>query len=161
MLIRRPTVADAEAIADLHLDVWDEAYADLMAREVLVARRAARAQRIETWRASLADGLWEQWVADDDGRLVGFATAGGGRDEPEPGLPRRELMSLYVRASVYGAGVGPALFDAALGDAAAYLWVLDGNERAIRFYRGRGFAFDGRTTVAPFGRERRMVRPAA
>ncbi len=30
-----------------------------------------------------------------------------------------------------------------LGDAAAYLWVARGNERAIRFYRRHDFAEDG------------------
>ncbi len=31
----------------------------------------------------------------------------------------------------------------AIGDRAAYLWVLDGNARATAFYRRHGFADDG------------------
>ncbi|QDP96831.1 GNAT family N-acetyltransferase [Microlunatus elymi] len=66
--------------------------------------------------------------------------------------------ALYVRAEVYGRGVGHALLNQAIGSAAAYLWVLDGNTRAIRFYRRQGFQFDGRSKTEPVGGERRMVR---
>ncbi len=46
----------------------------------------------------------------------------------------------------------------AIGSASAYLWVLDGNERAIEFYERQGFRFDGTSKVEPVGVERRMVR---
>jgi RimJ/RimL family protein N-acetyltransferase len=63
-----------------------------------------------------------------------------------------------VRASAYGTGVGHALCEAAIGSDPAYLWVLDGNERAIRFYERQDFRFDGATKLEEFGLERRMVR---
>lgn len=159
VLIRPTTVEDAEALTDLHLDAWEEAYTGLIPADVLAARRADRDVRVERWREIVAGGENLQRVAvDERGRLLGFATVGAGRDEPEPGLPQRELMALYVRAEVYGAGVGHALLAAALGPDPAYLWVLDGNDRAIRFYQRQGFAFDGRTKTEPVGVEHRMVR---
>ena len=98
-------------------------------------------------------------LAQGDGsRLLGFANTGPGRDDPELGLPDLELMGLYVRAEVYGTGVGLALLEAAIGEAAAYLWVLGGNARAIRFYERAGFRFDGALKTEPVGVERRMVR---
>ena len=36
-----------------------------------------------------------------------------------------------------------ALLAVAVGDRAAYLWVLDGNARATAFYRRHGFADEG------------------
>ena len=45
----------------------------------------------------------------------------------------------------------------AIGTAAAYLWVLDGNDRAIGFYERQGFRFDGSSKTEPVGVERRMV----
>ena len=69
-------------------------------------------------------------------------------------------MALYVRAEVYGNGVGRALFQVAIGSASAYLWVLDGNDRAIAFYERQGFGFDGATKPEDVGLERRMVRRA-
>lgn len=158
-VIRRARVEDAEALTDLHLDVWEEAYAGLIADDVLAARRAGRADRVERWRGILAASPDPTWLAESDGRLLGFSGAAAeGRDEPEPGLPRLELMALYVRAELYGAGLGHRLLQAAIGDAAAYLWVLDGNARAIAFYERQGFGFDGRTKTEPVGVERRMVR---
>jgi len=162
--IRPAAAQDAEALTDPHLDVWDDAYIKLVPTHLLSARRANRAERIETWRQILAASASGTWVAQrepGDSRLLGFASAGSGRDESEPGLAQRELMALYVRAEVYGTGFGYALCAAAIGDSPAYLWVLDGNVRAIRFYERQGFTFDGEVREEPEGRERRMIRGAA
>jgi GNAT superfamily N-acetyltransferase len=151
-------VGDAEALTDLHLEVWEEAYADLMPASVFHDRRARRAERVASWSGIIAAGSSDNLLAwSDDGRLLGFSSTGRGRD-PDDGLPPLELMALYVRASSYGTGVGHALLDAALGAAPAYLWVLDGNDRAIRFYERHGFVLDGATKPEDVGLERRMVR---
>ena len=154
-----PALADhAEALTDLHLDVWEEAYADLVPAALLAERRAGRDARIERWRGIIARGSSDTLLAWSDERLVGFASTGPGRDSPADGLPPLELMALYVRSEVYGAGAGHALCVAAIGRAPAYLWVLDGNERAIRFYERQGFRLDGTTKPEDVGIERRMVR---
>jgi GNAT superfamily N-acetyltransferase len=158
MLIRSAGSNDAEALAALHLDVWDEAYADLVPPRILAARRASPNACIELWRAILAHPTSTTLVAEDDGELVGFISAGPGRDEPHEALPGLELKALYVRAQAYGAGVGHRLFQAAVGEAPAYLWVLAGNERAIAFYRRQGFSFDGSTRTDEVGTELRMTR---
>jgi GNAT superfamily N-acetyltransferase len=157
-LIAPARVEDAEALTDLHLDVWEEAYADLMPAAVFAERRARRAERVESWRTIFESGSSDNLLAWSDGRLVGFSGTGSGRDDPAEGLPPLELMGLYVRASTYGTGVGFALLREAIGDADAYLWVLDGNDRAIRFYERQGFRFDGTTKPEDVGLERRMVR---
>ena len=152
-------VADAEALTDLHLDVWEQAYADLMPTAIFRERRAGRARRIEQWHAILTAASSTNLLAwGDHGHLLGFASTGPGRDEPRTELPGLELMALYVRAEVYGGGVGYALCEAAIGSSPAYLWVLDGNERAIRFYERQGFGFDAATKPEEVGLERRMVR---
>ena len=136
VIIRLASVDDAEALTDLLVDIWDEAYSALVLPEVLATRRASRAARIVRWRDILTTDASGQWLAHggvDGIRLVGFASVGPGRDAPEPALPRLEVIALYVRAEVYGSGFGYALLKAAIGDASAYLWVLDGNSRAIRF----------------------------
>lgn len=172
--VRRADPGDAAALTDLHLDVWDEAYGGLVDPAVLAARRATRAARVQRWRQTIESGNSTVYVAepadpgdsvaDGDpaaggaaGRLLGFAHCGPRRDA-DASLPRRELMALYVRAEVYGVGLGYALLRTAIGDSPAYAWVLDGNERAIRFYQRQGFAFDGSTKHETFGVERRMVR---
>ncbi|GGU33795.1 GNAT family N-acetyltransferase [Nocardioides albus] len=159
MLIRAAVVDDAEALTDLHLDVWEEAYAGLMPDSIFVERRAQRAARIDRWRTNIETGPISSLVVEDDepGRLLGFAGAGPARDDV-PDLPRLELTALYVRAERYGTGLGHAMLQQAIGSAAAYLWVLDGNERATAFYERQGFRFDGETKTDPVGVELRMVR---
>ena len=68
------------------------------------------------------------------------------------------IRDSYVRAAYWGTGVGYALFEIAIGDRAAYLWVLAGNERAIGFYERQGFRLDGTEDEHDEGRHVRMVR---
>lgn len=158
--IRPGTDRDAEALTDLHLAVWEEAYAGLIPTETFVTRRRERADRLTRWRENLTTAENQTLVATgNQGRLLGFTSVGTGRHGPAETLPRLEVMALYVRAEVYGHGVGHALLEQAIGDAAAYLWVLEGNQRAVTFYQRHGFRFDGGVAeVEKIGRERRMVR---
>lgn len=155
--MRAPVAADAETLTDLHLDVWEEAYRGLIPEQALAARRRDRDARVVRWRRQIEAGTAVLRVAEIGRRMVGLAQAGEGRDD-DPGLPARELMALYVRADCYGAGVGSALFDAVIGRGPAYLWVLDGNTRAIGFYRRQGFELEGRVRTEAVGVERLMVR---
>jgi GNAT superfamily N-acetyltransferase len=72
-----------------------------------------------------------------------------------------ELYAVYARRAWWGTGLGQRLLDVAIGREAASLWVLEGNDRAIAFYRRNGFAEDGaRAEEEYFGvPEVRMVRP--
>ena len=154
--IRRATPDDAHALGHLHLDVWDDAYTDLMPQSVLDERRAGVDLRVERWREILESSDQPTWLAEDASGLVGFAGTGPARDNDiEFG---EELYALYTRRRWWGTGVGYALLEAALGDRAGYLWVLAGNDRAIRFYERQGFVLDGTEDEHDEGRHVRMVR---
>jgi len=153
--LRRAEPADAEALAHLHLDVWDDAYTGLMPQGILDDRRERVDERVERWRDILTEPR-PTWVAEDAEGLIGFASAGPARDNDVDDL--LELYSLYVRASYWDAGVGYALFEETLGDQAAYLWVLASNTRAIGFYERQGFRLDGTEDEHDEGRHVRMVR---
>lgn len=108
VMVRSCVVADAEALTDLHLDVWEDAYSELVPESILVARRGERATRVERWRQIIASGSSTELLAEDEkvsGRLLGFSCTGPGRDDPEPDLPTVELMALYVRADARTAPV--------------------------------------------------------
>lgn len=153
--IRRAEAADAEALAHLHLDVWDDAYTGLMPQQLLDDRRSDVDRRIEKWREILA-AHEPTMVAEGPDGLVGFASAGPGRDNDVD--TELELKALYVRAAWWGTGVGYALFQEAVGDRAAYLWVLAANDRAIAFYERQGFRLDGVEDEHDEGLHVRMVR---
>ena len=155
VVLRRARPEDAEALAHLHLDVWDDAYTGLMPQQILAERREKADERVERWRAILAEHHGNLLAVGPDG-LIGFAAAGEGRDNDVD--LELELMALYVRAAWWGTGVGYALFEEAVGDRAAYLWVLAANERAIRFYERQGFRLDGTRDEHDEGLHVRMVR---
>jgi GNAT superfamily N-acetyltransferase len=135
--------------------VWDDAYTGLMPQQILDDRRDRVAERVERWRSIVAQEE-PPWVAMTADGPIGFATAGPNRDNDVD--IETELWSLYVRKRWWGTGVGYALFEAAVGDRAAYVWVLADNDRAIRFYERQGFALDGTADEHDEGLHVRMVR---
>ncbi|NHN56315.1 GNAT family N-acetyltransferase [Calidifontibacter sp. DB0510] len=156
--------SDAEVIGPAHNRIWREAYAGLLPPAVLASRDDAAATR--RWRergeqvqehGRSAEGA-VNLVARFDGQPVGWISVGPGRDD-DPPTPT-ELWALYVLPEHWGAGVAGRLVTAGLPPGPAHLWVLDGNERAIAFYRKVGFDIDGATKeLGTTGAiERRMTR---
>lgn len=153
--IRRALPEDAESLAHLHIDVWDDAYTGLMPQGILDDRRAKVASRVAHWREIL-DQDPDVFLAESEEGLIGFAAAGAGRDnDVDTDL---ELKALYVRATRWGTGLGYALFETAIGDRAGYLWVLASNQRAIHFYERQGFRLDGTEDEHDEGLHVRMLR---
>ncbi len=153
--IRRWRAEDLEALVVLHEACWREAYADLMPAGFIDEVFADPAAHVVRRREQLAAGS-DTWVADLDGRLVGFASSGPARSADAP--TDHELYALYTRAAAWGTGVGHALHEAAVGERDAFLWTLDGNERSRAFYERQGYRADGVTDDQPAGRQVRMVR---
>src|SRR5699024_3885000 len=130
---------DAPGIAHVHVQAWREAYARQLPAEVLDAlQEEPRAKR---WAAITEDELTDVYVAEVGRRIVGWASAGDGREEEAP--VSRELHGIYVLRDVYGTGAGQQLLDAAIGREPAYLWMLHDNPRAEAFYRKNLFEADG------------------
>jgi GNAT superfamily N-acetyltransferase len=154
--MRRAVPDDAEALTSLHLDVWEDAYVGLMPDRVVSERRATLSERIDRWRMNLASSPATTTVVEAETRLIGFASIGPGRDEDV--AIAEEVWALYVRSAWWGHGVGHALLTATLADRPASLWVLDGNARAMAFYRRHGFVADGTVRTDGHGTELRMVR---
>jgi ribosomal protein S18 acetylase RimI-like enzyme len=132
---------DAEEVARVHVRVWQEAYAGLMPADYLAGLDpAAFAVGWQDRLLQPRDGVGH-WLARDERGIVGIATSGPGRDQ-DPPTPL-ELYAINVLARGHGTGVADGLLAHAIGDRAAYLWVLDGNDRAIAFYRRHGFGDEG------------------
>jgi ribosomal protein S18 acetylase RimI-like enzyme len=139
-------VEDAAVIARVQTLAWREAYAGLLPDAFL-----ARETPTELWRQRLR-GLEPPtvcFVAERGPSVVGFALAGAPPEgEREDDRTVGQLYAIYVLAEVWGSGVGYRLHQATVaalvdaGFAAAVLWVLDGNQRAIDFYRRQGWMDD-------------------
>lgn len=141
LTVRRAVPGDAAGIARVHIQAWRESYAHLLPAASLAGLE--QGPREERWRNILAAAASEVWVACAKQEIVGWASAGAGRDD---GGPRpRELQGIYVLASHYGSGAGQLLLDAAVGSGGAYLWIAENNPRAFAFYTRNGFVPDGAT----------------
>lgn len=155
-MIRQATVADAGAVALVHLETWRVAYAHAFPREALADMSVERVEaRTELHRRS------PPLVAEQDGEIVGFVSVGSGIDPGTDG----ELYAIYVLPEHWGKGHGRDLIAAGeqrlreLGHRQAVLWVLEDNPRARRFYELAGWRFDGsRRPIEFFGVEVTEVR---
>jgi GNAT superfamily N-acetyltransferase len=155
--ITRPTLDDLDEMGRVHVRVWQEAYEGLMPADYLAALDPTVGPSI--WReriASPSEVSW--WMARDDDGIVGMAVSGPARDERPPAP--LELYAINVLRRVHGTGLADELMAQVIGDRPAYLWVLDGNDRAVAFYGRHGFTDDGGRKPEPHsGRwEIRMAR---
>ena len=118
-MIRRATLEDAAAIGEVFVRARDEmTYLPRISDEVR--------PQLGGWFLERA----ELWVAEEDGRVVGFA-----------GVEGDELSHLYVDPRAQGRGVGSALLEQAksLRQDGLELWVFQKNDGARRFYERHGF----------------------
>ncbi len=144
------TPAEMEGRGYVHWKAWqetytgliDQSYLDGLSPEKLIERAYRRPENT--------------LVAKDGDRVVGFVVYGPYRWEDLPSTG--EVMAIYILKEYYGQKVGYALMHTALKALSGYgrvaLWVLKGNERAIRFYEKCGFRFDGAEKA---GTELRMI----
>ena len=153
--VRDATPGDAPAIAAVHVASWRSAYVGLLPPAVLDG--LSEAQRARQWHRVLDPSSADRVVvADDGGRVVGFAHVGAAHDA-DVGADTGQLLTIYLHPDVWGRGVGRTVHDAGLarlaerGHRSAVLWMLSNNARAERFYARQGWARDGRIRVQQFG----------
>jgi GNAT superfamily N-acetyltransferase len=158
--LREARVGDEPAVADIHVRAWQEAYRGLIPDEFLDDLDPAdRAERyaFDGDDPDAPTTLVAVQEGEDSGEVIlGFATFCRSRDLDAP--DHGEVVALYVDPDRYESGVGRQLMAAArrrlweAGFVDALLWVLDGNDRAVRFYEGEGWTADGATRVEePYG----------
>ncbi len=147
--IRRATPADAATLAELGAATFIETFGHLYTPEDLQAF-LDESHTVAAYAKVLADPGYALWLAEVDGRAIGYAQAGRcGLPHAEVRPEDGELKRLYVRADAQNSGSGRALMDAAmawlLADGPRQLWlsVWSENFGAQRFYARYGFAFTG------------------
>ena len=159
--IRPATVADADAIAELHVRTGRLVFAPYLGQEYVDSwDPVAQAQRWREGPLAAEDG--RVLVAEEDGRILGFASLGLNRDDL--GAETGELYVLSVDADSWDRGIGTALVREtearllAAGFPSAILWAFTNYERTRRFYERRGWTADGTSQTHSTGAE--LVRYA-
>lgn len=140
MHVRRATIDDIGTVRSLRLQAMTaspDAFCSTYAREF-----------------ARSDDDWRRWIEPNPTFLLDAApdeAAGivaGGRDEQDPRFAT--LMAMWVAPTARGSGGGDLLVEAVIQWAAATestslrLWVIDGNEPALRLYVRHGFVLTGR-----------------
>jgi GNAT superfamily N-acetyltransferase len=152
MNIREAGAGDADAIARLHAASWRTAYRGALSDAYLSG--PIEAERQTVWRERLGRHDPDQFVvvAESGGETVGFACAYGGHD-PQWGT---FLDNLHVTPALKRQGIGAQLMAAVAQWSAGhypgqglYLWVLDSNDSAKRFYARMGGEDAGIDTWTP------------
>jgi GNAT superfamily N-acetyltransferase len=150
VVVRDACADDAERFVRAYEESWDAGLAEIAGArlETLVPFET----RVESFRAGVAGAGPDAriLVAERGGEIVGMATC---RCEGATS----ELRALYVVPAAWGSGVAMPLMKAALtamrerGATEAFLWVVEANARARRFYEREGWTADGTTRATELG----------
>ena len=145
LIIRRAEPADADALAEIGAVTFVETFAHLYPEDDLRGF-LAEAYGLARTQADLDHPQKASWLVEDEGRVVGYATAGiSDLPHPEVGPKSFELKRFYMLKTCQNGGIGGRLWtvvlDWMLAQDPADLWigVWSENHGAQRFYGRHGF----------------------
>ncbi len=133
--------SDAEGIAALHARSWRRNYRGIFLDEFLDGDLLEDRRRV--WRERLDQPAGSQFVfvAVEDSRVLGFICAYGAQDLQWGSF----IDNIHVARCCARRGIGSSLMRqagawlaSAHGEAGIYLWVLEANSAARRFYERLG-----------------------
>jgi len=126
---------DRAAIGRIYCEAWKAAYRGLVPDEFL---DSLTDENCMPPPGKVSDGSC--LVYESDGNAVGLVSFGPGRESENIA----EIRTIYVLPEKWRGGIGAELLAAALnelkgrGHDRVFLWTLEGNVRARRFYERRG-----------------------
>jgi chorismate mutase/GNAT superfamily N-acetyltransferase len=122
VLLRPATLDDAPAMADVHVDCR---HANVGSMPAMVHTR----ETTHAWMRGRLEADSTGWVAERDGRVVGYAVVTG-----------EWLDDLFLAPGETGNGIGAALLDVVKAERpdGFCLWVFESNTGARRFYGRHG-----------------------
>ena len=177
LTIRPATPYDAQAIARIRVQGWRFAYQGLISQDYLDSLSVAKdTERMRGYLSQLPQNsppsrsASVQGSSEGEKRLFMLATRGDAVlgfcrfsaapdkiDRAERATPGGAMVgrlhSLYIDPGALGQSIGHTLMSHALNTFAAWrcehatLWVLEGNSRAISFYKRQGWRCTGATKV--------------
>jgi ribosomal protein S18 acetylase RimI-like enzyme len=153
--VRFATLADAAAVANLHLIASRAVYDGLVPETHW--QGTPMAQRVAFWKEAIEYGEPQVMVATVGGEIAGFVGFDRSRD-PKSKNTTGELWAIYADPDHLGQGVGLALWDAAregLQDedcTDVTVWVPLASPQALRFFDAAGFKREMNTArTVPLG----------
>jgi len=137
--IRKNLLKDQAQMARIKVDGWKNAYDSIISQAYLKSLNYE--EQTERYEASFDEYKDLVWVAVKEEEVLGYACF-----NPIPNVDQfeSELVSLYIKPTEIGKGIGTALLLetkkhlASLGRKNMIVWCLSDNEPAIKFYEKMG-----------------------
>src|SRR5262245_14489992 len=132
MFLRNATPADADGIAAVHVQAWNETYRGIMPDAFLDAFSTG-GSRIHVWRKRLSEqqDRWTTCVAGNDGGILGFAVSGPAREAALTTDGEVYAINIVMRATRKGLGARlmKAMAEGLVGHGfkGVGLWVVERN----------------------------------
>lgn len=137
IIIRKASIDDAPGIIHVHVQSSVETYTGLF--NIGYMREVPTEKHMNKWQKNLSIADEATFIAEDDGKVVGFISVGPSHPEKEIG----KIYAMYILASHTGQGIGKKLWQAGvkflenLGFNTFETYVLRENAQAISFYTNR------------------------
>lgn len=143
--IRRARMDDAESLANIIVESWRSAYADIIPRDEIVKFLDKERRQKQ----------FEKFIQDEEIVLIGiydeipFGLVFANKDNDEQLEECGSIYSIYLLEEYWGRGLAVKLMNEVIhilkeeGCKRASLWVYEANIRAREFYEKYGFIFDG------------------
>lgn len=150
-MVRPATPGDSAVLADIHISSWQTAYQGVFPAGFLEG--LDRERRTARFDVQISQGA--SILVEPDDKPRGFCWFGEPLAAEEGNWV--ELYAIYVHPSAWGEGHGYRLLRAAqaemtaTGFPRAFLWVLDVNDRARRFYERQGWELTSRLKLEEIG----------
>ncbi|MCX7265566.1 MAG: GNAT family N-acetyltransferase [Betaproteobacteria bacterium] len=153
--VRFATLQEATAVAQLHLQASQAAYAGQVPDAHWDA--TPKAKRIAYWKEAIEFSEPQVMVATEGSSIVGLVGFDRSRD-PKSKNTMGEIWAIYADPNRLGQGIGLALWDAAReglleeGCTDVSVWVPLRNDRSVRFHELAGFKREMNTArTVPLG----------
>jgi len=153
LTVRAATPADLAVLCDLGERTFVQTFVDEFALPYTksdLAEYLPGAYGPAAISGYLADPAYQHFIAENDGKAVGFTLVGPNGLPHDDARPEDgELKRIYLLKDAQGLGAGKALYDASIawlekdGPRTIWLGVWSLNEKAQRFYEKNGFVKAG------------------
>jgi len=147
---------DFNAISRIYALSWKSAYKNIVPQEFLDELPENR------WADVLRHSSYDNFVMLKNGEYIGTSGVCPARDEGMDDWG--EIMSIYLLPEYFGKGFGKPLFVNSVsalldkGYDKIYIWVLERNVMARRFYEKNDFSFSDTKLKSIGGKELTLVR---
>lgn len=143
------TKALAGEASRIYAESWKAAYSGIVPQKYLYSLTP------ESWTPFLENSPFQNFILQDNGVYVATSAIGSAREGKYSGYG--EIVAIYVLPEYFGKGYGKNLFIEmteklkSAGFDKIYLWVLEENLKARRFYEKMGFRANGDRKVGKVG----------